>query len=425
MIPKYNSARRNQVECSVGGSAEILPVDIAAAKAVRAAVVIERKQRVSLIDAGGRILAESAFSRTNVPPFDSSAMDGFAVAAAAFVKPGPWKLRVVDRVVAGEFSFKRIPIGQAARIMTGAPLPDGTDTVIMQEECIREGDIVTVASKPECGHHVRLTGEDVAAGMPLVARGSVISPAKLALLAASGLGQVDVYQKVRIGLISTGSELLEPGDTLTAGKIFNSNRYYLLSRLNRPWIEIVDYGMVRDDALAIRVMVQKAAVDCDVLISTGGVSAGEEDHMLDVLAKENAELEILKVAMRPGKPVTVGRLGGTLYFGLPGNPYAAVVTFEKIGWPAILATGGAHARTPDPIHAICGFDLRRKPGRTEFIPVTWSKVDNYGRPIVQRLGRGSSASLMPLANARGLGILMPDQSVVSRGDELRVELIEQ
>lgn len=425
MTTKPNLVAETRIECGVGRVGDILPVDIASTKAARAAVPVERTQLVALRNAHGRILAEPVSSRVNVPPFNNSAMDGYAVNASAFAQRGPWQLDVSDRLVAGDISSKRIAIAQAARIMTGASMPEGTDTVIMQEACTRKGDTILISDKPTRGRHVRISGEDVRKGTRLLDVGATLSPAKQALLAASGLDSVTVFDRVRIGLISTGSELIEPGEALRPGKIFNSNRYYLLSRLNRPWIEIVDYGMVQDDTSAIRALVRKAAQSCDILISTGGVSAGEEDHMLDVLGKENAALDVLKVAMRPGKPVTVGRLDKTLYLGLPGNPYAAAVTFEKIGWPAILVTGGIAANTPDSIHAVCGFDLDRKSGRTEYVPVTWSELDKFGRPIVKRLGKGSSASLKPLANARGFGILLPDQSRIRKGAEIRVDLIEQ
>jgi len=425
VIPKPDLAVLKIAECNTGKDGEVLTVDIAAAKALAIAVATDRCQIVTLGDAHGRVLCEQVDAVSNVPPFDNSAMDGFAVSSGSFEGSGPWQLTITDRIVAGENPNKHIAPGEAARIMTGAPMPEGTDTVIMQEHCIRQENSITVVQKPERGHHVRLAGEDVARGHMLLPKGSHLNSARLALLAAAGIGRVNVFGRVRVGLVSTGSELLEPGDRLVPGKIYNSNRYYLLSRLNHPWVEIVDYGIVSDDADAIRKLVRRAAVDCDILITTGGVSAGEEDHMLDVLAKENAELEVLKVAMRPGKPVTVGKLAKSLFFGLPGNPYAAAVTFEKIAWQAILATGGNAAKPSEPIHAISGFDLNRKPGRTEYMPVTWSETDQYGRPIVQRLGRGSSASLLPLAEARGLATLSSDHSVISKGDLLQVECIEQ
>ena len=425
MIQKSDMTILKIAECNAGKDGKVLTVDIAAGKALAIAVATGRRQILPLGEAHGRVVCEQVNAASSVPPFDNSAMDGFAVSSQSFRGTGPWQLTITDRIVAGENPNRDIAPGEAARIMTGAPMPEGTDTVIMQEHCIRQENSIIVAQKPVCGRHVRLAGEDVAKGNMLLKRGTHLNSAKLALLAAAGIGRVDVFGKVSVGLMSTGSELLEPGEQMVPGKIYNSNRHYLLSRLNHPWIEIIDYGIVSDDADAIRKLVRKAAAECDILISTGGVSVGEEDHMLDVLAKENAELEVLKVAMRPGKPVTVGKLGKTLYFGLPGNPYAAAVTFEKIAWQAILAAGGSAAKAFEPIHAISGFDLNRKPGRTEYVPVTWSETDQYGRPIVRRLGRGSSASLLPLAEARGLATLSPDHAAISKGDLLQVECIEQ
>ncbi|MBZ0161485.1 MAG: molybdopterin molybdotransferase MoeA [Notoacmeibacter sp.] len=410
--------------CSAGKSGDVLSVDVAAEQAFRAAPSIRSSEILPVLAASERIAASAILCAVNIPPFDNSAMDGYAVSTGSFEGSGPWTLKIRERIVAGTTPKRSLETGTAARIMTGAPIPQGADTVIMQEYCERTGGEVVVAERPERAKHIRRAGEDVGAGSEIVAAGELLTPRHVALLAAAGIAAVDVVRKVRIGLISTGSELVEPGWPLSPGQIYNSNRYYLRSRLQRPWIETRDYGIVGDDAAHIRALVARAARECDIVISTGGVSAGEEDHMLDVLEIEAADLKVLKVAMRPGKPVTVGRLGSALFVGLPGNPYAAAITFMKIAWPAIRAAAGMTALQDNTIEAVSGFNLRRKTGRREYVPVSWSTRDEFGRPVVVALGRGASASLHPFAQARAIAVLPAEMAEVRLGDRLQLEPVD-
>lgn len=408
-------------ECSAGKTGEVLAVDVAAEKATRAATLIRSSETLPVMEASERVVASAISSAVNIPPFDNSAMDGYAVSTRSFGGAGPWSLKVSQRIVAGSTVQRPLQAGAAARIMTGAPVPQGADTVIMQECCERIGDEVVIRERPERAKHIRRAGEDVGAGNELVAAGELLTPRHVALLAAAGVAAVNVVRKVRIGLISTGSELVEPGCPLSPGQIYNSNRYFLRARLQRPWIETRDYGIVSDDAARIRALVARAARECDIVITTGGVSAGEEDYMLDVLRLEAADLEVLKVAMRPGKPVTVGKLGSALFVGLPGNPYAAAITFMKIAWPAIRAAAGMAALQDDMVEAVSGFELRRKTGRREYVPVSWTARDEFGRLVVVPLGRGSSASLRPFAQARAIAVLPAEMAEVKFGDRLQLE----
>jgi molybdopterin molybdotransferase len=407
--------------CSVGKSGEVLAVDIAAAKALQAAITVHETATVSLLEASGRISATDMHSPIDLPSFDNSAMDGYAVRRDDLAGEGPWTLRLAGRNAAGARDRGQLSPGETFRIMTGAPTPAGCDAVIMQENCTRSDDNVTFAHRPDAGANIRRAGEDVSKGERILETGTILTPPRIALMAAAGLADATVLRPVRVGLISTGNELTEPGVQRAEGMIYNSNRYFLRAALDRCWIEIRDFGIVRDNAEAIRDVVRQAAAGCDVLITTGGVSAGDEDHMLDVLRRENAELEILKVAMRPGKPVTVGKIGRTLYFGLPGNPYATAITFTQIAWPAIRATAGLRETSDDWMPAVSGFRYARKTGRTEYVPVTWTGRDELGWPIVTMLGRGSSGSLNPMATARAIAILPPDLAMVDTGTPLRIE----
>lgn len=407
-----------------GNKGEILSVDIASQKAIAAAHVVDGWVTMSLMEATGRICCDPVKSELDLPVFTNSAMDGYAINRHDLTGRGPWKLPVSDRLVAGAGTVTPLAQGSAVRIMTGAPIPGGADCVVMQEHCERRDNAIVIREKPEHGKNIRVRGEDVRIGSVLVDAGGLLTPRHLALLAACGTSEVGVHAKVRIGLISTGSELVEPGTPLTMSQIYNSNRTYLKARLDRPWIEIVDYGILADDPLAIRTVIRKAAGECDVVISTGGVSAGEEDHMLDVLRREAAELDVLKVAMRPGKPVTVGRLGSAMYFGLPGNPYACAITFMQIAWPAIRKAGGLEPRDELGFDGIADFTYSRRPGSTEYLPVTWSQKDEYGRPLIERLGRGASASFHPFVMAKAIAAVPPDVSEIRRGDILALEPVD-
>ena len=231
------------------------------------------------------------------------------------------------------------------------------------------------------------------------------------MLAGCGIPSLPVCRRLRVALFSTGNELQEPGQPLAAGQIYNSNRVMLRGVLTCPWIALTDLGILGDDPAAIRSTIRGAAACHDVVISTGGVSAGEEDHILDVL----------KVAIRPGKPLTIGRVGGALFIGLPGNPCATAITFTQIAQPALRRTAGL-TETPDTaIPCVADFDYARTPGRREYVPVTWDSRDTLGRPILRRLGQGASASLSPLAIARGIAALPADLPHVHRGTPLMVE----
>lgn len=348
-------------------------------------------------------------------------MDGYAVRIRDFVSPGPWSFSVAGRVAAGEAPANQFPPASAIRIFTGAPVPQGFNAVVMQENCSRSGDTVTFAARPITGQNIRKAGEDVSCGSTTVAAGTLLTASKIALLAATGTGEINVWRRVRIALISTGSELREPGSKLGPGQIYNSNRYFLHSALAYCWAEISDYGIVGDSPDLIRKTIREAASECDVIITTGGVSVGEEDHIMDVLRREDAELEVLKVAMRPGKPVTVGRIGRALFVGLPGNPYAAAVTFSRIALPAIKTAAGLSSVEAPWSPGVSGFSYQRKQGRTEYVPVTWSRREADGKPVVEMLGRGSSASVGPMASARAIAVLPPDLAMISPGMALRIE----
>lgn len=407
--------------CTAGRSTSALSVDAARLRAVAAVPRVVGTERLALEDAYGRILAEEPHSRSSLPPFDNSAMDGYAVMVGDFVGAGPIRLRVSERIIAGDTRPLRLEERTAARIFTGAPVPEGADAVIMQESVTRRGSVIEVATSPRLGLNIRKEGEDRRRGEPVLPRGLRLTPPRLALLAAAGLADVPVHRRLRVGLFSTGNELRDPGQTLDHGQIYNSNRVMLRSLMAEPWIAMTDYGILPDDPDVIRAAIRQASASNDIVISSGGVSAGEEDHVLDALKREDATLEVLKVAIRPGKPLTIGRVGGALFVGLPGNPYAAAITFLQIARPALRKAAGLLEEIDTWIPAVSGFDYPRKVGRREYLPVTWDERDGLGRPVLRRLDQGSSASLGPIALAKGIAVIDPDVGRVLPGSSLQVE----
>lgn len=408
--------------CSAGRAGPALSVDAARLRAEAAAAPVAETELLPLDHACGRVLAAPARAVAALPPFDNSAMDGYALRLSDLGGEGPWELPLSQRIAAGDRGDRPLAPGTAARILTGAPVPPGADAVVMQEKVARRGDRILIAERPRPGQNIRRRGEDVPEGAEALPAGLALTPPRLALLAGCGLPEVAVRRRVRVAILSTGNELVEPGQARGPGQIHNSNRVLLRAALAPlPWAETTDLGILPDDPRAIRAAIRAAAEAHDVVISSGGVSAGEEDHILDALRAEAAELDVLKVAIRPGKPLTVGRLGSTLYFGLPGNPYAAAITFAQIARPALRKVAGLTGEPDSWLPAVAGFACRRTPGRREFIPVTWTRRDVLGRPLLERLGPGGSAALSPLARAMGIAVIPPELEAVLPGQPLQVE----
>jgi molybdopterin molybdotransferase len=393
-------------------------IETARLRAIGDVDAVKGEEIVTLRAARGRVTVSAIVASHAVPPFDQSAMDGYAVRTGDFID-GAATLPVVARQIAGADHGIAAPAAPAAaRIFTGAVIPPGFDAVVMQEECVPLAGAVTIARKPEPGEHIRPAGDDVAEGAIVVRAATLIDSRHIAILAAAGVPHIRVRRRVRVGVVSTGNELRQAGEPLRIGEIHDSNRAMLLALLDMPAVELVDLGCVRDSRPAIAHAFEAAARDLDVVISTGGVSVGEEDHVAAAVNAAGGTLSTLRAAIKPGKPASVGRLGAATLIGLPGNPVSALVTFLWFARAIVLRRMGLNPATPSPISAVAGFDEVRRPGRDEFVPVVISGYDADGRPIVEKRRRSGSARLSSLMEADGFARIPGELSALRRGHAL-------
>jgi molybdopterin molybdotransferase len=376
-------------------------------------------ERVPLGEAAGRVLARPVQATVPLPTFDNAAVDGYAVAIAQL--PGrqpPIRLPVIHRVAAGEASVPPAGTRGAVRIFTGAPVPMGFDAVVMQERCRIEAEHVILDEPPAAGLNVRLRGEDVAAGTEILGAGIRLDARHLALAAAVGVSELVVRRRLRAAILSTGNELRPVGRPLPPATIYDSNRPMLAALLASAGADVVDHGVVDDDPRSLAEVVGEAATS-DLIVSTGGISVGDEDHVTRIMAVLCDVQERLMMAVKPGKPAAIGRVGDAMWLALPGNAFAAFVAFLILGRPmieALLARADAGASFGCP--ATAAFRWQRAVGRDEFFPVRRVGWDAEGRPLVEKLGRGGSARLRPLVDADGLAKVDADVAEVRRGSRL-------
>ena len=336
-------------------SEPLLPVDEAIERLLSHTAGIADTETISIIDALGRVLAEDISSGIDVPGYDNSAMDGYAVRSVDCAQPGA-VLRVAQRIPAGT-AGSALEAGSAARIFTGAPVPPGADAVVMQEVCSREhsSDSVTINAVVAAGDNIRRAGEDIAHGSVILRAGTRLRPQELGLIASVGIGQVAVIRKLRVACFFTGDELVTPGQTLQAGQIYNSNRYTLNGFLQSQGCEITDYGIVPDSLEATLDVISQAAARADLIVTSGGVSVGEEDYVRLALEKLG-KLQFWRIAMKPGKPVAFGKVGGALFLGLPGNPVSVFVTAHIFSRPVIRKLQGETRCLQQPVSVRAGFE---------------------------------------------------------------------
>ncbi len=347
-----------------GGS--LLSIDAARRMIFERVPPVAGIERVPLRQALGRTLGEDITAPIAVPGYDNSAVDGYAVRFDDLHPDGPTTLLCVDRIAAGHDPSTALGKGMATRIFTGAILPDGADVVIMQEDCEREGDRVVIRPGIKRGANTRRAGEDVALGSLALAAGKRLGPADLGLLAALGCVEVPVRRKLLVALLSTGDEVRAPGELLRRGQIHDANRYILAALLERLGVEVSDHGIIRDDEARLGDALRDAAAESDLIITSGGVSTGEEDHVRAAIANDGS-LYFWRLAIKPGRPVAMGQIGSTPLAGLPGNPVAALLTFILVARPMIEALGSATPGVAKRFQVISDFAYKKKAGRREYV----------------------------------------------------------
>ena len=388
---------------------------------------VTETERVGVFAALGRVLARDVISPISVPPHDNSAMDGFAFNSAALQPAQPLRLRVVGTAYAGTGWTGSVAPDACLKIMTGAILPAGLDTVVPLEFVTTEGDTITLpAGVVKTGDNRRLLGEDLMAGQPALRQGQRLGPAGLGLIASLGLPEVEVFRRIRVAYFSTGDEILSLGEAPREGAVFDSNRYTVYGLLTRLGVEVLDMGVVKDEPAALEAAFRQAAQSADAIITSGGVSMGEADHTKTTM-KRLGDVVFWRIAMRPGRPMAVGRIAqgerSSVLFGLPGNPVAVMVTFLAFVRPALLRLMGCTDAEPELLQARSSEPLRKKPGRTEYQRGTVSR-DAQGRLQVCATGNQGSGVLSSMVQANGLIVLHHDQSHVAVGEVVDVMMFD-
>ena len=404
--------------------APLTPLEDALAAVLAQAQPLPGAAFVDLLQADGRVLAADCIAPLQVPPLDNSAMDGYAVRSAEVAQAGT-ALPVSQRIPAGQVGTA-LQVGTVARIFTGAPLPPGADAIVMQEDCtVLDDGRVRFDAVPQPGQFVRRAGQDIALGSTALQAGLRLTPAALGLAASLGLAQLPVARRPRVALFSTGDELALPGSIapqdLPPGHIFNSNRYVLASLLQRWGCEVVDGGILPDDRVATHAALAQAAQDCDLLVTSAGVSVGEEDHVRPVVEQLGA-LSLWKIAMKPGKPFAFGHLrrsggdpaaGRAHFIGLPGNPVASLITALVLLRPFVLALQGASVVQPPAHWLTADFEITQRDSRREFL-----RARRNAAGQLELFANQNSGVLTSTVWAEGL-VDNPAQTLIARGDRVR------
>ncbi|MDZ7753705.1 MAG: gephyrin-like molybdotransferase Glp [Gammaproteobacteria bacterium] len=414
-----DTIRNATPSCADPSDPGALGLDEARRRIAAAATPVTGGVRVALRSALGRVLDAEVVSPQDVPNHTNSAVDGYALAGSELPPSGTREFRVAGTAMAGAPFTDPCASGECVRIMTGAPMPAGTDTVVMQEHVDTAGDgRMRIDDRHRPGQNVRQAGEDIAAHSVVLPAGRRLTPADLGVIASLGLGEVTVRRPVRVAFFSTGDELRAVGDPLGPGDVYDSNRYTLYGMLARLGVEILDLGVVRDSPEALARAFTRAAAMADVVITSGGVSVGEADHIAAILG-ELGRVEFRKLAMKPGRPFTFGHLGDTLFFGLPGNPVAVMVTFYLLVQPTLGQLAGAGWQEPLTLEATSTDRLRKRPGRFE---CTRGILDHTmaGGPSVAATGSQGSGLLTSMSRADCLILLPESRATVEPGDTVTV-----
>ena len=381
---------------------------------------VTETEAIKVQDAYHRTLAADVLSPMNVPPHDYSSMDGYAVRQADLNGSGN-KLKKIGSSCAGHGFEGTVATGECVRIMTGATIPQGCDSVVMQEQVKVDGDTIEFGAACKRGQNIRLVGEDIQRGAVVLAQGQRINPAEMGLLASLGFAEISAYRKLKIAIFSTGDELVQPGNALAGGQIYDSNRFTLIGLLTELGAEILDMGNIRDDKNAVRTALQKASSQADVIITSGGVSVGDADYIKELL-DEVGEVVFWKLAMKPGRPLAYGKVGNCHFFGLPGNPVAVMVTFLQFVRNALWELMGQHPKAVFTFQAICTTPIKKAAGRTEFQRGILTQ-GNDGLWLVETTGEQGSGILSSMSRANCFIVLPMEQGNVEKGGVVQIQLL--
>lgn len=379
-------------------------------------------ESVSLRDALNRVTAEDILSPINVPGYDNTAMDGYAIRSDDIPQHGYAQLKVVGKCLAGHPFKGTVNRGEAVRIMTGAPIPSGADTIVMQEHAQLQGEYISINERHKPRQHLRYAGEDIRKGGVAIARGKWLAPADLGLAASLGISEVRVYRRARVAFFSTGDELRSLGETLGEGQIYDSNRYTIFGMLRRLDVDIIDMGIIADNRERVKNALLQAAASADAVITSGGVSVGEADYIKSLL-EEIGQVNFWKIAMKPGKPLAFGCIGNAYFFGLPGNPVSSMATFYQFVKPAVLKLMGHSIIAPTTVRMRCVSALKKAPGRVDYQRGV-IKRDAQGEFVVESTGAQGSHVLSSMSKANCFIVLPLEMGNVEPGAWVDVQPFE-
>ncbi|MBX9907698.1 MAG: molybdopterin molybdotransferase MoeA [Beijerinckiaceae bacterium] len=396
----------------------LMSVEQASVRAAGLAAPVTGVETLPLGLADGRVLAEAVIAGLDLPPFANSAVDGYAVRFADLAPAGETALALAGRIAAGADAAGVATAGVAVRVFTGAPMPAGADTVFMQEDVTVEAGCVRLPAGLKRGANARPAGEDIAAGEQAFAAGHRLRPQDIGLLAALGLTQVTVRRRPRVAIFSTGDELTEPGQPLGPAAIYDANRSLLAAMVARAGAEVLDLGILRDEPDSLAKRLGEAAQACDLVLTSGGVSTGEEDHVKTALARAGS-LDFWRIGIKPGRPVAMGvigktPLGTTPFVGLPGNPVAVFVTFAFVARPLLARLAGTEHRAPAALPVRLGFPYRKKEGRREYVRVALSPGDD-GVMVARKHAQDGAGVLTSLTRTDGLVEMADDWTTIAEG----------
>ncbi|MGR9088621.1 MAG: molybdopterin molybdotransferase MoeA [Gammaproteobacteria bacterium] len=409
----------SQSSCNDINESGLITVNEALANILSGVPVVSGYECLNIEHCCGRTLAEAVHATLDVPPRTNSAVDGYALRSADLPERGTATLAIAGSAHAGQPFHGKAPPGHCVRIMTGAPMPEGLDTVIVQEQVEVAKDAIRIDARHEAGQNVREAGEDLKEGQTVLSPGRWLTPPDIGLIASLGIAEINVRRKLAVAVASTGNEIHGIGSTPGEGGIYDSNRYSLMAALSRPGIDLVNLGIVEDSPEALQDCFQRTARFADVIIATGGVSVGEADYTKAAL-ESSGSIDFWKVAIKPGRPLAFGRIGDAVFFGLPGNPVAAMVTFYLFVLPALNKMQGITDKPAAPsFHAQTTENIRKKPGRTE-VPRGIIEQRADGQWTVKTTGEQGSGILSSMSRANAFILLEHERDTVKAGEWVTV-----